>query len=524
MSRRSPSIFDAEYTTYDFTASSEIDYNYDPSGNTRSTFDPYTDSLAPAWHSRRNAHLDQYRRTPSPSIPTSPSAEYIAESQKASVRLTVPTEAHLNGTLVYRSSHRREYRPFRRYAHQSDSHPWPASSTDPGDPYADTTAPRPLRVVHPRPYMRTFREYLFHPSTRAWLDTMVWSSAQPHSVADMVEKCFGSQQNELLAVWARDTLGLEERDYHRKTQTTKDLSKPWSKLPITSSGRDTPQAHSAHTTLLMDDSPRKVYLQPYNHLCIREYTGALRQIDLQYRQYEKRAQQINFQQSQADTSESTLPPEAAETFQTSPSLSQYLSRHTSQITAEKQNKRPKNKHPEYEPAEPKDELNLGLGGYDPTLLAVVGVLERIKWEGNVAGWVRNGGLATSYKLEEDGHLEEGEGGGLTQQKAGEREQKESGENDESLGAGASMSLSAPQGEIKRRRVWDEQHSLPVTDGDPVSFPSSLNTSSTLGAAAPEMIGNTGQWFEDKAALRYWVRKGMKALDGLGIEIVSGVVG
>ncbi|KAG6884177.1 hypothetical protein C0992_006819 [Termitomyces sp. T32_za158] len=98
----------------------------------------------------------------------------------------------------------------------------------------------------------------------AWLDTMVWSSVQPHSIADMVNRCFGYTQHELLAVWARDTLSLKDKDYNRKTQTTKNLSKPWSELRITpssscspSSDPNTPQFHSACTTLLMDDSPLK---------------------------------------------------------------------------------------------------------------------------------------------------------------------------------------------------------------------------------------------------------------------------
>ena len=42
---------------------------------------------------------------------------------------------------------------------------------------------------------------------------MVWSSAQPHSVADMVERCFAERKEELVAVWARDTLGLDEQAY-----------------------------------------------------------------------------------------------------------------------------------------------------------------------------------------------------------------------------------------------------------------------------------------------------------------------
>lgn len=61
---------------------------------------------------------------------------------------------------------------------------------------------------------------------------MVWSSAQPHSVDDMVSRCFDSEakaasdddegrqlaagqrgRDNLVAVWARDTLGLSEADY-----------------------------------------------------------------------------------------------------------------------------------------------------------------------------------------------------------------------------------------------------------------------------------------------------------------------
>lgn len=61
---------------------------------------------------------------------------------------------------------------------------------------------------------------------------MVWSSAQPHSVDDMVGKCFDAEEVEggergvekdkeskkrgrehLVAIWARDTLGLTEGEY-----------------------------------------------------------------------------------------------------------------------------------------------------------------------------------------------------------------------------------------------------------------------------------------------------------------------
>ncbi len=64
----------------------------------------------------------------------------------------------------------------------------------------------------PRPYLAALRAYLFAPLTRAWLDVMVWSSAQPHSVEDMVLHALGDDRQSLVAIWARDTLGLAE-DY-----------------------------------------------------------------------------------------------------------------------------------------------------------------------------------------------------------------------------------------------------------------------------------------------------------------------
>ncbi|TEB18645.1 hypothetical protein FA13DRAFT_561873 [Coprinellus micaceus] len=38
---------------------------------------------------------------------------------------------------------------------------------------------------------------------------MIWSSAQPHSVDDMVGHGFPGKKDELVAIWARDTLGFD---------------------------------------------------------------------------------------------------------------------------------------------------------------------------------------------------------------------------------------------------------------------------------------------------------------------------
>ncbi|KAG2088564.1 uncharacterized protein F5147DRAFT_549704, partial [Suillus discolor] len=84
------------------------------------------------------------------------------------------------------------------------------------------------------------------------------------------------------AVWDRESLGLSKEDHHRKALTTKDLTKPWALLPL--AGLASSIAHSALTTLLLDDSPHKARLQPYNHVCMPEYTSSFRAKDLQCRE------------------------------------------------------------------------------------------------------------------------------------------------------------------------------------------------------------------------------------------------
>ncbi|KAJ7769679.1 hypothetical protein DFH07DRAFT_915121 [Mycena maculata] len=230
----------------------------------------------------------------------------------------------LNGTLLLRSKHTRQ------------------------GPYL----PGGLRsrLVHPRPFLNSFREYIFHPSTMVWLDTMVWSSAQPPSVADMVNHCFGDQQRKFLAIWARDTLGLSPALYNCKTQTTKDLEKPWAAFP----------EHSARTTLLLDDSVRKAHLHPNNHVCVREYLQETRMRDVELWKNRKLSAGASKRQKQA-----------------------------------KQAKAKSKKMQGADLSAPLDALPawvLSSSKYDETLLAVIGILETIKAQPDLADWIRGGGL------------------------------------------------------------------------------------------------------------------------------------
>lgn len=122
-----------------------------------------------------------------------PSPSYRALASEPSKTLAEPTRKllilDLNGTLLLRSP-----RPAKAGRSQYQSH-------------------AALRRVMPRPYLTALRAYLFAPQTRAWLDVMVWSSAQPHSVEDMVSRALGDDREWLVAIWARDTLGLPENLY-----------------------------------------------------------------------------------------------------------------------------------------------------------------------------------------------------------------------------------------------------------------------------------------------------------------------
>lgn len=148
---------------------------------------------------------------PSPGPPllprrTNPTKEYLEISHQPPNHLLDPALSRklivldLNGSLVLRGAH--------------TARPPPSRKGGGGRPFDNPPQPR-LRPVHPRPYLKTFTTYLLHDETTKWLDTMVWSSAQPYSVHDMVGKAFLERKDELTAVWARDTLGLTTEEYRK---------------------------------------------------------------------------------------------------------------------------------------------------------------------------------------------------------------------------------------------------------------------------------------------------------------------
>ncbi|KAI9462081.1 hypothetical protein HD554DRAFT_2128083 [Boletus coccyginus] len=366
------------------------------------------------------------------SQPLNPSPGYLSLSQEPSEVLREPAMRlckllvlDLNGTLLIRS---------------------PRSHASSG--------PR-LRSVQPRPYMQSFRQYLFCPETKAWLDTMVWSSAQPHSVDDMVDKVFGATKGELKAVWNRKSLGLSQADYHQKTVTTKDLAKPWNlfasalgpeklgeRSAVPSQSQNT---HSAFTTLLLDDSPHKAVLQPYNHICIPEYGSTRRRHDLQTFLATKKpkedgkAKRMN-QVSGAHSTDRTV--------------LELCPRSALSELAEQES-------------------------YDATLLAVIGILETVKLQSNVAGWIRKGSLwATEERLE---------------------------------GGASDVDVSkANDGKAASNKVVQTGNDTSSTS-DPTLTPEQAHL-------------QTKMWFDDSSVLACWVARGRRALMELGIPAAHGVTG
>ncbi|KAH7922252.1 hypothetical protein BV22DRAFT_1094986 [Leucogyrophana mollusca] len=545
-----------------------------------------------------------------PPLPSAPSPSYISLSLQPSEPLTDPSSSRkllildLNGTLLIRSQHGSK----NRYA------PVPGGGPPNGP------MPR-LRAVQPRPYIPAFRAYLFAPETKTWLDTMVWSSAQPHSVTDMVDKVFGDKIDELKAVWDRESLGLAKQDYFRKTQTTKDLTKPWKLLPLnsnpatlsshdaspppshsTSAGATSPLAHSALTTLLLDDSPLKARLQPYNHVCIPEYSAPMRARDLRTLELEKlrnttmprvtKAASIAEDSRDAETTKllqalaSKRNPVRITTEATDPKVASLSEPQTHPADAEippapmgKKRKRKaklqkadvtaiadaEDQKDTYSDSDlsarsrstsienlstperggPSDARSSPNGNleeespeepYDATLLAVIGILDEIKSQSSVAGWIRSRRLwvsppkaevtprsgatevlsapqlsDTSNAVEEPPKKETDKQHRRLEKKRRKREEKAAVRN-----ASESRNPEGIPAQAEATKVGnDATTSTVVTETTPAVFPS---------ASADEEPESDRMWFSDSRTLAYWVARGRRALGELGIEAVHGVTG
>lgn len=218
----------------------------------------------------------------------------------------------------------------------------------------------------------------------------------------------------------------------RKVQTIKDLEKPWAALtprllrPATSTLIDPKLQHSAATTLLLDDSHAKAALQPYNHLCVPEYTRAQRNTDLGVLQLERALQQQQQQQQEHSSSVShhkAHPATATATTNTNVYERVLSSPDSTSTTTEVEQTHKRKRKKKVKALAPQQQQQLataatavaadgaGAGGaspapaavFDETLLAVIGILHAARLQCSIAGWLRAGALLLPPPISDSEH-------------------------------------------------------------------------------------------------------------------------
>ncbi|KAH9466263.1 hypothetical protein Pst134EA_000141 [Puccinia striiformis f. sp. tritici] len=221
---------------------------------------------------------------PAPETKTKPTVEEEASTKPSPPPLLI---LDLNGCLLYR-----QYQP--------------------GRP----------KAIHPRPHIQELFQYALGPPSdqgkhgqanhnQNW-EVLIWSSAQSKNV-DLMCKAInvskrvqtpkrahsnglddisnrldslnihgrkagdsekaGPIPRHVLDIWNRSQLDLSSEDYSRKVSTTKDLRKIWDRLSWTDPESGKEFKWSAHNTVIVDDSPDKLSLQPDNLCMINEFSG-----------------------------------------------------------------------------------------------------------------------------------------------------------------------------------------------------------------------------------------------------------
>lgn len=311
----------------------------------------------------------------------------------------------------------------------------------------------------------------------------------------------------------------------RKSQTTKDLAKPWAALGLRlgsneetseEAEEETPQAHSARTTVLLDDSPLKAKLQPWNHICIREYVASMRRDDVACWENEEasRKKREEMEREAGGGVDGGVEVQAGTYDADSIAEGEEGKNAVGEVEEQKKRKRTKKKKKNKvallsEDTSSSDSVPTDHETphelrpiYDPTLLAVIGVLDALKHESNVAGWIRGGRLRARAA-------------------AGDKENRVKSDNLVPLSPLPSI-LSAPyddardtDGHVKRRRI--EPSGTSVESAIDVDW---LEEEGEKGGSCEEV--ELGQWYEDASVMSYWFKRGLKALEELGEEVVSGV--
>ena len=186
--------------------------------------------------------IDQPLAPPSLHIPE-PTRDYVLTAYIPPYRLEQPTTKllilDLNGTLLYRPRNLQK------------------------DRFLDMRQASIQPIL--RPHLPEFISYIFRN-----FKIMFWSSATPRNVKSMIEATTTPEQRkQVIATWGRDTLGLSEEEYYKKTITIKDLTKVFKDKKVQKYCKN--GNWDVGNTILLDDSVIKASFQPYNHVCVPEF-------------------------------------------------------------------------------------------------------------------------------------------------------------------------------------------------------------------------------------------------------------
>lgn len=267
-----------------------------------------------------------------------------------------------------------------------------------------------------------------------------------------------------------------------------------------------------HTTLLLDDSPRKAELQPYNHICIPEYDGTRRKEDLQAFETEKKLTLQAHHQIPDELGDTAVVHDLDEMIAAGEDVKgEPVDNSDEQGGKKRKRKEKKVKKATVMAASVADFLSGD--PYDYILLAVVGILDEVKHQGNVAAWIRSGGLW-----------------GIT---------VESGHGDDDFAgfSGGKMPNNTSQDEVglheaKRTRGLDEvplhadptgNDAISTTIPDrPIEPESVVTPDANISNSDKASSASAPMWFENGETVRYWAGRGKKVLEEMGIPILHGI--
>ncbi|KAJ1867063.1 hypothetical protein LPJ78_001276 [Coemansia sp. RSA 989] len=141
------------------------------------------------------------------------------------------------------------------------------------------------RDGYPRPFLSEFLKFAV-----SNFAVMVWSSAQPASIADMLNKMLAPYHKQFVRVWDRRFCDIEG-EYFAKSRTVKDLRRIFNGFSLADSPNcnvygtfsdkytgtciDTKGRWTIENTVIVDDSESKTALQKENHIFISSFDDPL---------------------------------------------------------------------------------------------------------------------------------------------------------------------------------------------------------------------------------------------------------